>query len=65
MTYAHKLSKAFGGTTLCVLTLDNQQLLLRSALVGDSGYAIYRLFENKFSLFFKSRPDLIGYNFPY
>ena len=51
---SHKLTKAIGSTTVCLMTLDDQKLLLRTAFVGDSGYAIYRIIDEKFQLIFKS-----------
>jgi hypothetical protein len=40
---------------VCVVTIDDHQLLVRSSFVGDSGYAIFRKnMEDKFEIIFKS-----------
>ena len=47
MASAKKLSKGNGSSTMCTLILDDNKFL-RTALVGDSRYAIYRKRDQKF-----------------
>lgn len=37
---AHKVTKEVGSTTVCIVSLSEREM--KSSLVGDSGYAIYR-----------------------
>ena len=43
---SYNLTKAIGSTTCCVITLDTEKPILRTSYIGDSGYAIYRKFDN-------------------
>ncbi|CAD8196302.1 unnamed protein product [Paramecium pentaurelia] len=60
---AHKVTKAKGSTTVCVVSINQGDL--RSSLVGDSGYAIYRKIDDKYQLNFKSTEQQKSFNFPY
>lgn len=52
---AHELTKAIGSTTVCLMTLEDHKLILRTAFVGNSAYAIYRIHEEMVQLIFKSK----------
>lgn len=56
------MTKAIGSTTVCVATL--QENMLKTALIGDSGYALYRRKEKYFELMFKSKEQQRSFNFP-
>lgn len=63
-----ELNKETGSCTVLVLTLDQNEPKLHSALIGDSGYMILRpKMENpyKFDVFFRSKEQQYEFNFPY
>ena len=62
---SHNLTKAIGSTTVCLMTLDDEKLLLRTAFVGDSAYAIFRKQDDKYQLIFKSKEQQKSFNFPF
>lgn len=49
---SRQFTRAIGSTTVCLMTLDDNKLILRTAKVGNSGYAIYRLKGEEFQLVF-------------
>ena len=62
---SHNNTKAIGGTTVCVMTLDEETLFLRTAHVGDSGYALYRMQDEGYELIYKSQDQKRSLYFPY
>lgn len=39
-------TKSLGSSTLCILTLEEQNPIIKAAYIGDSGYFIYRFLIN-------------------
>lgn len=62
---AHNLTNAIGSTTVCMMTLDQDELILRTANIGDSGFAIYRLGDENFKLIEKSKPQRKSLTIPF
>lgn len=60
-----RLNKEIGSSTCVILTLDEQEPVLKASYIGDSGYVIYRLEREEPVEQFMYTEHTHGFNFPF
>jgi protein phosphatase PTC7 len=59
------MNKEIGSTTCVILTLDEDEPILRTSYIGDSGYVIYRKERENLVEKYMYEEHTHGFNFPF
>ncbi|KRX01894.1 Protein phosphatase 2C (PP2C)-like domain [Pseudocohnilembus persalinus] len=62
---SHQKVKYTGSSTLVVASIQDDKPILNTALLGDSGYILFRVEENKLNIIYEFSEQQHSFNFPY